>query len=188
MLRGVNLALGAGELAHASGANGSGKTTLLRVLAGLTQAEEGEIRWQAGGKFAAAAEIYGDIAFLGHKDGLDDSLTVHENVFFGLGLAGRSQSAEVITSMLAELSLTEQADLPGKALSAGQRRRTALARVFLSAAPVWLLDEPYTHLDVAGWELLNHRIRQHLAGGGLVIMTTHDSKLLPRPADKVVKL
>lgn len=187
LLRGTSFAAGPGHLLQLAGRNGSGKTTLLRVLAGLTQPEEGHVRWHCddANRWNVAR---GRVAYLGHKDALDDALSVSENIKYGLAMLGASEAASRLANTLASLNLGELADLPAKALSAGQRRRTALARVFLSGMPGWLLDEPYTHLDQQGRDVLNARIEDQLAGGGLVILTTHDEGFLPRAPDMKVSL
>ena len=187
LLRGISLTSGSGLLVQLSGANGSGKTTFLRVLAGLTQPEEGAVRWHSGTE-ADAQGGRGKVAFLGHKDALDDALSVEENIRYGLALLGVKHIDSRLAVMLDKLNLGPQAKLAARLLSAGQRRRTALARVFLSSMPAWLLDEPYTHLDRQGRSLLNQHIDAQLAAGGFVILTTHDEGSLPRAPDLRVEL
>lgn len=188
VLRGISFEQHPGQLVRIAGANGAGKTTLLRVLAGLSLAEEGSLRWRGDAERTNSDSEHGAFSFLGHRDGLDDSLSTRENLVFSLRLTGCQPGAAEITTALDELSLTEQVDLQARVLSAGQRRRIGLARVFLSGAGAWLLDEPYTHLDVDGRRVLNQRLERHLGAGGLVVMSTHDAALLPRPADLEVAL
>ncbi len=188
VLQGVSFCARPGELVHVTGPNGAGKTTLLRVLAGLAQAEEGSARWPQADRANPASNSHSSLAFLGHKDGLDDALTVRENLAYGLGLAGRAPADGQVEEILDGLNIQAIGGLPAKVLSAGQRRRTSLARIFLSGATTWLLDEPYTHLDAQGRHMLNGQIEDHLADLGVVILTTHEESLLPRAADLHVSL
>lgn len=187
LLRGTSLTAVGGQLVQLAGLNGSGKTTLLRVLAGLTRPEEGRVHWQCDDALPWN-HARGRVAFLGHKAALDDALSVIENVRYSLAMTGDREPPSSLPETLSKLNLTDQANLAAKSLSAGQRRRTALARVFLCGLPVWLLDEPYTHLDDQGRELLNHHIEAKLAAGGLVILTTHEAASLPRAPDLRVSL
>ncbi len=188
ILDGVGFSAQAGSLVHVSGANGSGKTTLLRTVCGLSLPEEGEIAWRSRSTREFAQEFRSQIAFLGHRDSISDELNTRENLRYGLAMMGSRADHAAIELVLKQLHMDRHAHLPARVLSAGQRRRAALARVFLSAARLWLLDEPYTHLDGQGRDTLNEKIVQQLAGGGIVILTTHDVTLLPRPADHEVAI
>lgn len=187
LLRGTSFTAVSGQLVQLAGANGSGKTTLLRVLAGLTRPEEGIVRWQCDDALGWNS-ARGRIGYLGHKEALDDALSVRENIRYSLAMAGERPAESELDDALASLNLKAQAGLAAKSLSAGQRRRTALARVFMSTMPAWLLDEPYTHLDEQGRGLLNRHLDAKLAGGGLVILTTHEEASLPRAPDLRVEL
>jgi heme exporter protein A len=167
----LSFSLGAGEMLALTGRNGSGKTTLLRALALLVPVDAGAIRW-------AAADVARDreawrrrIAWLGHLDGLKGDLTVHEN----LSIAGRlrEERPDHIESALAAFDLVVLAHRPVRTLSAGQRRRAALARVVAAAAPLWLLDEPLNALDALSQAALHAALGRHLAAGGLAIAATH---------------
>lgn len=155
------------------GANGAGKTTLLRVLAGLTQAEEGEVRL-GGQPLRDLARQSGRacLAYCGHAPALKPTLTARENLDFFARLSGFPPAA--IDPLLQELGLGSVADLPVQVLSAGQKRRAALARVRMSGAPLWLLDEPHTNLDREGRELLTALLRAHLRGAGLAVIAAHE--------------
>ena len=155
------------------GPNGSGKTTLLRVMAGLTLAEEGEVRWQ--GRPLSERDDIGrhTIAYCGHATALKPDLTTLENLRFFARLSGYSTSA--LPELLASTGLTPCADLPARVLSAGQKRRAALARVLMSGAPLWLLDEPQTNLDAAGREFLQRVLQKHLANSGTAVIVAHQS-------------
>lgn len=170
----LSLRLDPGELLALTGRNGSGKTTLLRALALLVPGESGEIRWQ-GQSVALDREAWrGRLAWLGHSDGLKGDLTLAENLAAAEALqSGAAPPASDIAAALAAFDLADLAHRPARALSAGQRRRAALARVKLSKAPVWLLDEPLNALDARAQEALRAILRTHLAQGGLVIAATH---------------
>jgi heme exporter protein A len=159
---GLSLGLRGGELLALTGPNGSGKTTLLRALASLGRAEAGTISWANA-----------DIAWLGHLDGLKGDLTVIENIDVAERLRGVVPEAARIDAALADFDLVALATRPVRTLSAGQRRRTALARVTASQANAWLLDEPFNALDMASQKSLRAVLARHLAAGGLAIAATH---------------
>ncbi|HKK05330.1 MAG TPA: cytochrome c biogenesis heme-transporting ATPase CcmA [Gammaproteobacteria bacterium] len=154
------------------GANGSGKTSLLRLLCGLTRPERGEILWrgesidEAGGRFQA------DLAFVGHAPGVKGELSPYENLRLFCRLHGARAGADP-DAALAEAGLASAADLPLHKLSAGQQRRAALARLLITTARLWILDEPLTSLDTAGVHFVETTVNRHLAGGGAVVMSTH---------------
>ena len=177
VLRGVSCAVGAGEALHVSGPNGSGKTTLLRVLCGLLQAEEGEVRWQGVAIDDANSTYHSALAYLAHDTALKGDLTAAENLRYSVGLRRPLTDAE-IRALLADLGVGECADLPARVLSAGQRRRVALSRVLLSQARFWVLDEPFTNLDAASSEQISNAIATHLDGGGLALIAAHQGLAL----------
>lgn len=170
----LSFRLDPGELLALVGRNGSGKTTLLRALALLVPGDSGEIRWQ-GQSVAADREAWrGRLAWLGHSDGLKGDLTLAENLAAAEALrSGSAPSPQRIEEALAAFDLADLGHRPARALSAGQRRRAALARVALSTAKVWLLDEPLNALDARAQEALRAVLRTRLAQGGLVIAATH---------------
>jgi heme exporter protein A len=170
LFEGLDFDLGAGQLALVVGANGAGKTTLLRVLAGLAQPTAGSVTWQDIPVDALAGERRMDVAYRGHLDGLKKDLTVTENLAFHSALF---QQRAALEPLLAELELTRAADTRARYLSAGQRRRAALAALKLAPAKLWLLDEPMTNLDSAGRDLVVAWTRAHLAGGGSAVVATH---------------
>ena len=161
-----------------TGANGAGKTTLLRVIAGLLQPSEGRLELSGGDTEAGIAE---QAHYVGHQDALKASLSVAENLQFWTGFLGEKSPAE---DGLAAVGLGGLADLPAAYLSAGQRRRLALARLVAVRRPVWLLDEPTSALDAAAQEKLGDLMREHLARGGIVIAATHG----PLPLTDVAEL
>ena len=168
----LSFGLGAGELLALTGRNGSGKTSLLRALAGLTPSAAGTVSWQ-GVDVAEDPETWrGRLAWLGHLEGLKGDLTVIENLAVAERLRG-GEAGDRLDSALVALDLTGLAAREVRTLSAGQRRRTALARVVLSQAPLWLLDEPLNALDAPAQAAFRTALQAHLAAGGLAIAATH---------------
>ena len=164
----LNLKLSSGEALALVGPNGAGKSSLLRLIAGLLRPAAGRIELTGG----APENTIGEQAhYLGHLDALKASLTVAENLAFWIRYLGGDIGS--LRGALASLGLGELADLPAAYLSAGQRRRLSLARLIAISRPIWLLDEPTSALDTAGRERLTELMRQHLAGGGLIIAATH---------------
>jgi len=168
VFRDLDFAIAAGGALTLTGPNGAGKSTLLRVLAGLLRPIAGTLAWNGGDALADPPLHAQRVAYVGHLDAVKPVLTVAENLRFAARLTGGD-----IGAALAALGLGELADLPARMLSAGQRRRLALARLGLSRAPIWLLDEPTVGLDAASIERLAGLIAAHRAGGGLVIAATH---------------
>ncbi len=150
-----------------TGPNGSGKSTLLRVLAGLLRPAAGEVRWE------------GPVTYVGHQDAVKPALTAAENLRFAAAVGGGD-----IASALASVGLDSLADLPARMLSAGQRRRLALARLSLTRAMLWLLDEPTLGLDSASVERFGGALARHRERGGIVVAATH----LPLPMDGAAEL
>ena len=170
LFRGISFILQPGELLRIAGANGSGKTSLLRILCGLGRPSAGEVRWK-GEPIARLKEDYArELVYIGHAPAVKDDLTPRENLEITCRLAGDSPRAEALAEALERLRVP---DLPVRKLSQGQRRRAALARLLVSEAPLWLLDEPYSALDPQGVSALNERIGSHTAAGGAVAYTTH---------------
>lgn len=172
----LDFAVDAGEALLVQGPNGAGKTTLLRVLAGLLRADGGEI--DIDGRRARAAYRSRAIAYLGHLPGLKADLGALENLEFLCGLQGRRRGQHP-ESALAIVGLAGYEDALARQLSAGQKKRLSLARLWLSPAPLWLLDEPYANLDLEGIELVNRMVQAHLRGGGAALVTTHGAYAAP---------
>lgn len=166
----VSFALPAGGALILSGRNGAGKSTLLRLLAGLGRPDAGRLLWNDTDALADRTGHGGRVALLGHQDALKPGLTAAENLIFAATLSGRP-----IGPALADLDLEELAELPVRMLSAGQKRRLALARVSLSAAPLWLLDEPTLGLDDPAVSRLGALLARHRDGGGMIVAATHVS-------------
>lgn len=167
---GLALSAGAGEVLRIEGANGAGKTTLLRILCGLDLDFDGEVRWPSAARRGVPWRQ--DLLFLGHLPGVKAALSARANLAWLTALRERPLTGDV-DAALAQVGLAGLEDVPVAALSAGQRRRVGLARLFLEDAPVWVLDEPFTAIDVHGVQMLEQRLAAHAASGGLVVLTTH---------------
>jgi len=165
----VSLDLAAGEACALTGANGSGKTSLLRAVAGLVRLEAGEIGF--GGVDPTEARG-GGLHLAGHADGLKAARTAREELVFWARWGGGSEPE--IREAAEALELTGLLDLEVRRLSAGQRRRLALARLIAAPRPLWLLDEPLAPLDARWREAFGGLMRRHLAGGGLILAAVHD--------------
>jgi heme exporter protein A len=177
VLKGVSLTLRPGELLHVSGPNGTGKTTLLRVVCGLLRPEQGQVSWLGQSITAVRGEYQAALAYASHEPALKGDLTALENLHFAVGLKRRSTAAELRAS-LERTGVAACADLPARVLSAGQRRRVAMARVLAMSASLWLLDEPFTNLDAAGTHLVSELLQSHMERGGLALVVAHhDLKL-----------
>lgn len=169
----LSFVMGKGDLLALLGRNGSGKTTLLRALALLARAEAGVIRW-GGADVRREPEAWRrQIAWLGHLDGLKGDFSVRENLLVAERLRGVPPAEDRVDSALVAFDLPALAARPVRSLSAGQRRRTALARVLLSQAPVWLLDEPLNALDQPAQQAFHTVLQAHLDAGGLALVATH---------------
>jgi len=178
VLADVSLEVGATECLHLLGPNGSGKTTLLRVITGLLSPEQGLVAWGGRDTRSDRDAWRANFSYLGHSDGLKPELTAGENLTFETSLRRPLQGGEV-EAALERVGLAAARDLAAGILSAGQRRRLAMARVMLAAAPLWMLDEPYTNLDADGSTLVAGIIGGHLAAGGAAIIAAHQSLAIP---------
>lgn len=175
LFEGLDLRVTAGQVLQIEGPNGAGKTSLLRMLAGLTLPEAGDIYWNATPIHRQRAVYAEALHYVGHQAGLKAGLTVAENLRFTCGLTGGGD----VDAAIERVRLRTQRDQHVHTLSAGQRRRAALARLLIRPAPLWILDEPYTALDVDGVAVVNELIVEHIRTGGLVVMTSHQRPDLP---------
>jgi len=169
----LSFSLEASSLLHVHGPNGSGKTTLLRAIAGLVLQEQGDICWNGVPTSKQKDEFNRELLYLGHHYGLKFELTGYENLKVFANLSGSDISEHEVEAALARFGLAHCVELPVKVLSQGQKRRVALARLLLQRSKLWILDEPFVALDVAAVDLLLDVIKAHVAGGGMVILTTH---------------
>jgi heme exporter protein A len=175
---GLSFRLAAGETLLLRGPNGSGKSSLLRCMAGLLAPISGTQTWDGQPVAADADGHRARLRYLGHQDAVKPALTVVENLGFWQRLHGHRDAAGVAGS-LADLGIGHLADLPARLLSAGQRRRVALARLLAAPAPLWLLDEPTTALDDDGVERFARLVARHRAGGGLAVLSGHGDPGIP---------
>jgi heme exporter protein A len=174
LFRGLSFALAAGQMLWVLGPNGSGKTSLLRLLCGLLRPEAGTVRWQGADVRASREEFHADLLYVGHTPAVKDDLSARENLSFGLAQSGIGAAQEQVEQALRQFGLRGREDLPARALSQGQKRRVALARLALGAARrLWILDEPFTALDGQAVALVQSELAQHLTRGGEVVFTSH---------------
>lgn len=172
VFKNVTFAVASGGALALEGANGAGKTSLLRMLAGFLSPAEGTIRLRTDGAEVADGEERGKFAgWLGHHDAVKAQMTVRETLAFFTRLYGGTGD---IGSALEAVGLARLADLPGQYLSAGQKKRVALARLKLCGRPVWLMDEPLASLDAAGKAIAAGLVSAHCAGGGIAVIATHE--------------
>jgi heme exporter protein A len=175
----LDLQINAGDMLQVSGPNGSGKSSLLRLLAGLMQPTEGDVRIAGKALAQQRAELAENLFWLGHAAGIKGLLTAEENLAWLCALQ-RPTTALDIRQALTTVGLRGFEDVPCHTLSAGQQRRVALARLFLESPALWILDEPFTALDKQGVAQLEEHLAKHCEHGGMVILTTHH-QLMKRP-------
>jgi len=174
LFAGISFTLAAGDLLHIVGPNGCGKTSLLRVLCGLTLPETGAVFWEGRNVLRNRADFHAALCYIGHRESLKADLTAEENLVFQLGLHASLSQAD-IHGALERVGLTRARTVPARSLSAGQKRRVSLARALASGGRLWVLDEPYTNLDVAGRALVDGMMADHLAHGGLILLVAHQA-------------
>lgn len=191
LFRSLSAQLNPGEMVQIAGPNGAGKTTLLRIIAGLSSNYAGELAW--GAYNIPSYEFYCALLYLGHSTGIKSALTPLENLRWYFGLNGLKRSADAAQShssmpsdahyrqALVEVGLGGYEDIPCYHMSAGQKRRAALARLYVSCAPLWILDEPLTAIDKAGVLTLERCFHTHLSRGGILVMTSHQDMSAAKP-------
>lgn len=172
----LSLQLSRGQLLQIQGKNGAGKSSLLRILAGLAQPDDGQLYYQAKPLAQCLPAYCGNLCYIGHQSGVHEQLTALENLSFWRAASGLNSADD--WALLAQLGLAGLEDVPCRMLSAGQQRRVSLARLWLTPASIWILDEPFTALDQSAIALLQQHMFDHLNQGGAIILTTHQSLTL----------
>ncbi len=185
VLRGVSFEVTAGQCVLLTGRNGAGKTTLLRAIAGLLDPEEGHVSWRGSPARQVRDDFHSELAYLGHEPPLKGDLTGRENLTFSVGIR-RAVRSDEIDAALQRTGAQAFCDRAVRTLSAGQRRRIALAGVVLAQAALWLLDEPTTNLDADGQQLVSDLVSEQLARNGAVVAAIHH--LLPVADSAVITL
>lgn len=182
----LSFAVAAGQWLHVKGENGAGKTSLLRLLAGLSQPAEGEVRWCDQPIQQAESPYRKHLLFFGHHGAVKEDLSALENLSFTAAMDGAAVSEPQALAALYRMGLRGRENLPIRVLSAGQRRRVMLARLVIRNASLWVLDEPFTALDAKAVDLLTALIKEHLSSGGMAVLTSHQT--MPLPDAVVVQL
>ncbi|USD33310.1 MULTISPECIES: cytochrome c biogenesis heme-transporting ATPase CcmA [Vibrio] len=185
----LSFVINSGELVQIEGRNGTGKTTLLRIVTGLGDRDDGEIFWNGENIESNRDGYHQDLLFLGHQTGVKRELTAYENLRFYLNVHTRKRvDKETIFNALVKVGLAGREDVPVAQLSAGQQRRVALARLWLSEHKLWILDEPLTAIDKQGVKVLESLFLSHAENGGIVILTTHQDMFADNPKLRKIKL
>lgn len=185
LFHGLAFKLDSGELLQLAGRNGSGKTSLLRVLCGLSRPLQGEVLWNGQPLSAQEDGPAAHLAYLAHLNASKEELNAEENIRLSSALQGRNIGREEAWEMLGQLDLRGFEDLPVKFLSQGQKRRVALAKLLLSARPLWIMDEPFAALDVQVIQVLKACMEDQLKRGGMIVLTTHQAVPIEGPQQTV---
>ncbi len=188
LFSGLDLSVSPGTYIQLTGPNGSGKTSLLRILCGLLAPAEGEVKWEGANIRSLGEEFYTSVTYLGHRHGVKDELSAIENVRISNALNGVSVSKERAEEVLGQMGLAGRESLPARLLSEGQRRRVGLARLLVCNTRLWLLDEVLTSLDKRAVLLVRSLIENHIAGGGIAIVATHQELELSAGRTKRLEL
>jgi len=179
LFSGLDLSISAGQCLHVRGENGVGKTSLLRILTGLSRPEFGEVLWANQSIAIDPLAYHRELLFLGHRDALKEDLSAVENLMMYAALDAVSLPYEKALASLWRFGLRGRENLPVHCLSAGQKRRLLMARMLTRQAKLWILDEPFNALDFQAVNELQDLIAEHLAGDGLVVLTSHQAVSLP---------
>ncbi|MDH5444206.1 MAG: cytochrome c biogenesis heme-transporting ATPase CcmA [Gammaproteobacteria bacterium] len=187
LFRGLDFSLEPGQALQIEGPNGSGKTTMLRTLCGLTLPSDGEILWNGEAIEDVRPEYMAAMDFIGHAHGIKKELTPLENLQVALAMADTNPN-QSLEGVLEKVGLKGFEDVPAITLSAGQCRRVALGRLLLSKSILWILDEPFTALDVQGQAQIESMLVNHVENGGMVILTSHHPLALKDGMLKTINL
>jgi len=171
LFEGMNLSLTPGQILLVEGKNGSGKTSLLRILTGLSLPESGDVLWQGKPISEVGADYYEQVNYVGHHDGIKRDLTCLENLRLVQAMGKPLPIA--LDDALDKVNLYRYGDNYVATLSAGQKRRLALARLVVTEATLWIMDEPFTSLDKASMAMFQKMFEQHLVNGGVIVLTSH---------------
>ncbi len=182
----LDLELHSGEIVQIEGRNGSGKTTLLRILSGLSSNFEGDIFWQGEPIGEVMESFLSELVYIGHQPGVSGQLTAEENLRWHCALHP-SLDPDRIAYAIESVGLRGFEDVPAYQLSAGQKRRIALARLYMSQAKLWILDEPFTAIDKLGVAAKEALMLEHLSRGGSILLTTHQDLSAQMPV-RVISL
>jgi len=188
LFSGLDLSVSPGTFVQLTGPNGSGKTSLLRILCTLLTPAEGKISWNDADIRSLGEEYVAQVTYLGHRHGIKDELSAVENLRISNALNGVSVSKDRATEALGQMGLAGRESLPARMLSEGQRRRAGLARLLVCDTKLWLLDEVLTSLDKGAVSLVRSLIENHVAGGGIAIVATHQDLELPAGHTKRLEL
>jgi heme exporter protein A len=172
LFQGLNFSLEEGGLLQIDGVNGSGKSSLLQMCVGLIQATEGEISWNGENINDCRYQYQTDISYFGHNNGVKAGLTALENMAVMHALSGTKSNIDY-SLILEQIGMDDMDDVLLSRMSAGQKRRIGLTRIFMAKAKLWLLDEPFNALDVKGKAIIEQLIVKHCTAGGMVIFATH---------------
>ena len=172
LFTGLNCTAAGGEILHVQGPNGCGKTPLLRILCGTTHADSGQVLWRGEDIRFNQAEFHSNLAYVGHSHGIKLELSPRENLQTWMDLSGRNDPADLLRT-LERIGLSGVENLTCNNLSAGQRRRVALGRLYLTRASVWILDEPLSAIDRSGIAEFESLLSRHADNGGITILTGH---------------
>jgi len=172
LFRGLSFQLQSGEAIQVEGPNGAGKTTLLRIICGLRMADEGSVLWEGQDITTDRTEFHAELAYVGHIHGIKGDLSPRENLHFWSTIHPVYNN-RTITEVLQVVGLGAYENILSRRLSAGQRRRVAIARLLITDARLWVLDEPFTAIDAEGVSMIEGIISEHIEQGGMAVLTSH---------------